>query len=259
MSEPLIPWALASSIDGPPLFAVMRRTDAPRVMPRHSHARGQLMGTERGLLSVEADGNCWVVPATHAVWFPPGLPHANSSHAPFQGWSLYLAPAVCATLPERARVMPMSGLLREAVARATSWSGEPFRPEQNHLLEVILDEICTAPVDDLGLPMPGDARLLKIARALSECPEDGRRMAQWADWVGMAPRTLSRRFLAETGFSFTEWRQRVRLLRALELLAQGRPVTAIALDLGYDNVSAFIALFRRIFGITPGRYQSALR
>jgi len=24
--------------------------------------------------------------------------------------------------------------------------------------------------------------------------------------------------------------------------------------LGYDNVSAFIAMFRRSFGVTPGRY-----
>ena len=61
--------------------------------------------------------------------------------------------------------------------------------------------------------------------------------------------------IAETGFSFNEWRQRIRLLRALELLAAGKPVTAIALDLGYDNVSAFIALFRRMFGTTPGRYK----
>jgi AraC-like DNA-binding protein len=28
----------------------------------------------------------------------------------------------------------------------------------------------------------------------------------------------------------------------------------VAFDLGYDNVSAFIALFRRTFGTTPGRY-----
>ncbi|MFX3311484.1 helix-turn-helix domain-containing protein, partial [Klebsiella pneumoniae] len=72
---------------------------------------------------------------------------------------------------------------------------------------------------------------------------------------GMSSRTLTRRFRAETGFSFNEWRQRIRLLRALELLAAGKPVTAIALDLGYDNVSAFIALFRRMFGTTPGRYK----
>ncbi|UMX68964.1 helix-turn-helix domain-containing protein [Klebsiella pneumoniae] len=47
------------------------------------------------------------------------------------------------------------------------------------------------------------------------------------------PRTLTRRFREpETGFSFSEWRQRIRLLRALELLAASKPVTAITLDPG---------------------------
>jgi AraC-like DNA-binding protein len=76
------------------------------------------------------------------------------------------------------------------------------------------------------------------------------------EFGGMAPRSLTRRFVTGTGFSFTAWRQRVRLLRALELLAAGKPVTAIALDLGYDNSSAFIALFRRVFGATPGQYRA---
>ncbi len=66
---------------------------------------------------------------------------------------------------------------------------------------------------------------------------------------------MTRRFSAETGFSFTQWRQRSRLLRALELLTRGTAVTTTALDLGYENVSAFIAMFRRHFGVTPGRYM----
>ena len=49
-------------------------------------------------------------------------------------------------------------------------------------------------------------------------------------------------------------RQQARLLRALELLAEDRPVTSIALDLGYESPSAFIAMFRRAVGSTPGRY-----
>lgn len=71
------------------------------------------------------------------------------------------------------------------------------------------------------------------------------------------PRTLSRRFVSETGFTFTQWRQQARVLRALERLADGVTVTAVALDLGYDNVSAFIDMFRRTLGTTPGQYVNA--
>jgi AraC-like DNA-binding protein len=54
--------------------------------------------------------------------------------------------------------------------------------------------------------------------------------------------------------TFREWRQQCRLLHALELLASGASVTAVALETGYDNSSAFIAMFRRCLGTTPLRY-----
>ena len=46
----------------------------------------------------------------------------------------------------------------------------------------------------------------------------------------------------------------VRLLRALERLAAGASVTEVAFDLGYDSPSAFVTMFRRALGTTPGRY-----
>ncbi|MGK3226613.1 helix-turn-helix domain-containing protein [Enterobacter soli] len=149
----------------------------------------------------------------------------------------------------------MTGLLREAITRASTWKENVLTASQERLAGVILDEIQSLPQVDLGLPMPQDARLLRIASALIERPDDDRRIEAWASWAGTSPRTVTRRFSAETGFSFTEWRQRVRLLRALVLLAEGQSVKSIALDLGYDNVSTFIALFRRVFGMTPGRYK----
>ena len=54
--------------------------------------------------------------------------------------------------------------------------------------------------------------------------------------------------------SFGAWRRQLRLLRALERLAAGEPVTTVALALGYDSTSAFIAMFRRNLGRTPGSY-----
>jgi len=258
MTAPLIPPDTASSAEGPPVLAVTVREGTVRATRPHRHARGQLFGATQGLLSVDAGRSRWVVPATHAVWIPPHVPHGLRSHGPFSGWSVYVAATACAALPGEPGVVAVSGLLREAVARAASWPGGALDAAQARLAGVILDEIGRAPHAALGLPMPCEARLLRIAQALADRPGDDRRLEEWADWAGMAPRTLSRRFVSETGFSFTEWRQRVRLLRALELLAAGRPVSTIALDLGYDNVSAFIALFRRVFGVTPGRYETSV-
>ncbi|MCF5232198.1 helix-turn-helix transcriptional regulator [Pseudomonas sp. WS 5532] len=254
MSAPLIPTSVLTAVDDPLVVAVVRVGAEPRITERHCHARGQLLGTRQGLLSVDAGVSQWVVPATHAVWIPPNVAHGARSHGPFAGWSVYVSPQGCVELPDTPCILATSGLLREAVMRAAAWQSPELDAAQQRLAGVIVDEIRTLPRVTLGLPMPQDARLRKIAEALSDCPDDERHLQEWATWAGIAPRTLTRRFALETGFSFTAWRQRVRLLRALERLAAGVPVTRVALELGYDNVSAFIALFRRTFGVTPGRY-----
>ena len=38
-------------------------------------------------------------------------------------------------------------------------------------------------------------------------------------------------------------------------LGNGAPVTQVALDLGYDSVSAFSAMFRRAAGASPSAYR----
>lgn len=250
----LISSALASSSEGPRVVVAVRHSESLRVTQRHCHTRGQLLGSSSGLVTVDTDYGQWVVPATHAVWVPPEVVHGLRSHGAFSGWSAYIVPSACADLPDQPCILGVSGLLREVVSRLAHTSEAPMSAAKERLIGVLLDEIRTLPQDVLGLPMPEELRVLKVARALSENPGDQRRLKEWAAWVGMAPRTLSRRFVSETGFSLTEWRQRVRLLRALEMLASGNSVTAIALELGYENVSAFIALFRRTFGITPGQY-----
>ena len=121
-------------------------------------------------------------------------------------------------------------------------------------MRVIVDQINIQPLAPLALPLPSDARLLKITRSLTENPADSRLLGEWALFAGASKRTLNRLFLKQTGMSFQNWRQQLRLLRALELLAAGDSVTGVALELGYENTSAFIAMFRRCLGSTPTRY-----
>lgn len=258
LSEPKLEHAVIDSLDGPLVIALAGTQDSERMTEPHQHARGQLFGSLRGLISVRVEDALWVVPAIHAVWLPPYHLHAAQSHGPFHGWSVYIEHAACLGLPARPCTLRTSGLLREAVLRAAEWPPGPLDAGQSRLAGVILDEIRSLPVEPLGLPLPKDARLLRIARALIADPADERDLTAWARWAAVSPRTLSRRFVEETGFNFTAWRQRARLMRSLEMLAADVPVNAIALDLGYATASAFITLFRRTFGETPAVYRQRL-
>lgn len=260
MTLPIISPELASSADGPFIVSVSKQSHQARVTDNHCHSRGQLLGAIQGLISVDA-GKCrWVVPATHGVWIPPDVQHGLlNSHGPFRGWSVYVARSACTPLPAKPSILELSGLLREAIARTTLWQNKELDPAQIRLAQVVIDEIRTMRKVPLGLPMPEERRLLKIAMALCANPGDNRSMEEWAIWAGVSSRTLRRYFASETGFNFTEWRQRVRLLKALEMLAAGKQITEISLELSYESVSAFIALFRRTFAMTPGQYRDMIR
>jgi len=240
--------------DGPGLVARAGIERTRRVTPPHRHPEGQLFGATRGVLTVGTDAGLWVVPASHAVWVPPHQRHSLRSHGPFDGCSVYVAEAACADLPGAACAIRCSALLRAAIARAATWTGPVDDAPRRRIAGVILDELRAAPRDSPGLPLPTDARLMKIARALLDDLSDARGLQAWAAHGALSARTLSRRWLDETGATFADWRQRARLMRAIELLAAGTAVTTIALSLGYDNVSAFIAMFRRAHGVTPARY-----
>jgi len=72
--------------------------------------------------------------------------------------------------------------------------------------------------------------------------------------VGASKRTIERIFQKETGMSFGKWRQQLRIMQALRLLAAGEKVSHVALEAGYSTPGAFTAMFRKLLGKTPGRY-----
>lgn len=240
------------------LVAARGRDPAGHSSTPHRHPEGQLLGSLKGLISVGTDKGVWVVPAIHAVWLPPHAPHWARSHGAMDAWTVYVAEGACERLPREPRTIRTSGLLREAVLRAAAWQLGPRSVGDGRIAAVILDEIGGLPVEAFRLPLPRDPRMLRVAQGLIDDPADPREIGAWAAVACVSERTVSRRFVEETGFSFTAWRQRARLMRALEMLADGQPVTTIALDLGYATASGFIAAFRRAFGETPASYRTGL-
>ena len=140
----------------------------------HRHARGQLLGARRGLITVYAGDRQWVAPPSQAVWIPPGWPHGLRSHGPYSGYSVYLSPAACAGLPSAPRALAASALLLAAVERAAAWDGDARDAPRRRVVEVIRDEIRDQPQAADALLLPAEARLQRLALALSDDPADTR-------------------------------------------------------------------------------------
>ncbi|HDJ1438500.1 TPA: helix-turn-helix transcriptional regulator [Serratia rubidaea] len=225
--------------------------------PWHQHDDGQIYLLTHGAIALETEQRQWAMTAGTLGWLPPRCRHQAQSCGQVEGWLLFLSPATCRPLPGNARLLAASGLAQALVARIAGLPPSPLRAPQRRMVQVLLDEMQGEEETALQLPMPQDARLLKIARALLDDPASTRRQSEWAGWAGISVRSLSRLFMAQTGIGFARWRQQARIIRSLEALSRGTSVASVAADCGYDNVSAYIAAFRRHFGVTPGGYFAA--
>jgi len=218
----------------------------------HAHDAGQLVFARRGVMRVLAQGGTWVVPPARALWVPPRMTHEIRCRTDVAMRTVYLADTPVAPARRHCAVIDVSPLLREVILRLVEGpADEAARP---YLVWLLLHEIEAGQLEPLNLPEPHDPRLARVAAALADDPADGRTLDDWAGVAGMAGRSFARRFTAETGLTFGAWRRRARLLAAIERLAGGEAVTVVALEAGYDSVSAFIHAFRRELGVTPGRY-----
>ncbi len=216
---------------------------------------GQILFTSRGTLTVHTDEGLWVVPVHQAVWVPAGVRHATEVAGGVALRLLHLHPSVRVRLPPACRIVEISPLLREVLRRAMRLRTLDRRvTAERHLLDVLLDELAILPLTPLDLPLPRDPRGVRAAACIREEPAARHTLAEVARAAAASPRTLERLFRAETGLPFAVWRQRARLLRALQLLAEGGAVADVAGAVGYGSTSAFVAAFRRALGTTPGRY-----
>lgn len=222
--------------------------------PWHQHTSGQIYLLTHGMIALETQEQQWAMTAGSIGWLPPHCAHQALACGNVAGWSLYLPEPYCSELPEQPHLSTASGLIQALVERIALFAGQSLNAPQRRLLQVLRDEVRMQENTPLQLPLPQDARLLKIARALLNEPADNRTQSEWAAWAGLSTRTLSRRFINETGMTFARWRQQARVIRSLEPLSRGEAVNRIAAECGYDNVSAYIAAFRQRFGTTPGLY-----
>jgi len=218
--------------------------------PWHSHHAGQLWRIAAGLLVIETPLGRSVVPAKHIGWIPPGQQHAAFSESAIEGCAVYLDPAHCEGLPEEATLFE-SDDFTDALFSRLSVAGSEYDPRK---LILLLEELALASQVRFYLPVPTDPRLKNVVRKLLQSVDDNQTVESRASRAGMSVRTFNRRFSAETGMNFVNWRQLARVMQAMEWLAAGKPVGWIALSCGYSSVSAFIEVFRTWTGKTPGQW-----
>jgi len=153
---------------------------------------------------------------------------------------------------------------------------------------MVLGELAQAAADgrsDVGLDEIGQwlaARFVALTAGRAPSPRgltarDRRRAVHAALWIdahaaeaidldaaareaGLSPFHFLRVFTRVLGVTPKQYVIRARLGRAARLLAEGdQPITDVALDVGFGDLSNFVRTFHRAAGVSPRRFRQASR
>ena len=144
-------------------------------------------------------------------------------------------------------VLELTPLLREIVHHLHQHAAD------KHVIAVLIDQLARQRELPLFLPALSSPLARRVADTLISDPADTPRIRDLAAELGVSDRTLERAFAADAGMPLGEWRQRARISRAIALLAGGMDVKDVALEVGFETASAFVAAFKKYVGVTPGK------
>jgi AraC-like DNA-binding protein len=221
----------------------------------HRHRRNQLLYGASGLMIVSTAQDRFIVPPQRALWIPAGVFHDVYAVGRVATRSIYLEPAVSKKLPDECRVLGITPLARALLLEAVDLPAKyDVHGRAGLIMRLLIAEIETLPTLPFNISLPASPKLAARCRAFLDRPTPHETIDDWCASLAMSRRSFTRLFRSETGASFAAWCRQACVVAALPRLAAGDSITAIALDFGYANPSAFTQMFRSQTGVAPSAY-----
>jgi AraC-like DNA-binding protein len=225
------------------------------VFQEHYHEVDQVIFACRGVMTVQTTQGMWILPTYRALWIPSGTVHKVRMSGVVSIRTLYLRARLATDLPRVCCVLTISPLLRELILHSCQYRALNRRSKEHAcLIGLILRLLHSSPLLALQLPQPTDPRAGRVANFFLNDPGTSLAPGEICRRAGACKRTIERLFKHDTQMTLGRWRQQLRLIHSLRLLAQGMKVSSVALDTGYSSSSSFISMFKSLVGMTPRLY-----
>lgn len=227
----------------------------------HSHAKHQILYALSGALHLEVASGAWLLPPRRAALLVAGTRHLVRSERPVALRTVYLAEDLLPRPAWDCRVFSVSPLAREMLLYAMRWSHEspaddPLARPFFLALAALAAEWAEKDAYPFRLPAARSDELRRATEHALGRLGDPLAIEDLARAAGVSTRTLARRFADEMQSSFRGWLHTARMLRAMDLLAAPEArVTEVALEVGFESLSAFSASFSTFVGENPRDYR----
>ncbi len=152
-------------------------------------------------------------------------------------------------------ILPIQNLIENLIF--TVWNRQPNKRSMNQVTMGLLFLLLMNQMDKLetGTESEPQRFVMQILAYVEEHYRDGE-LSELAERMHYDLYWLSKEIRKRTGKTYTELVQDKRLRQAAYLLKNtGMPVTDIAIEVGYSNISYFHRIFQKRYHMTPKKYR----
>jgi AraC-like DNA-binding protein len=219
----------------------------------HSHPTHELLWNESGTSRATVGPHVYAITPSMGLWIPAGVAHSGWSPGGTRQRASHFRIGSVPAISADAASVEITPLLRLLLDRIDSVELE--RDSRRAAETMVLDVLRPAS-RELLLRMPQARILQPIVSAIRDDPTDTTTLVEWSTRLGVSSRTITRQFTLETGMGFARWIAAARMQHAIAILGEGSEIDEVATRTGYRSASAFSTAFRRVTGMTPGRFRA---
>ncbi len=238
-------------IDTQPRAVFVMHEKSEKLIPLHTHTKGQLSYVQGGIAYITIDYKTHVVPARHYFWIPQGVPHIlriGYSATVLRSLYFYSYNDTANPFYRKLGIYPASELLIQMINYTERWDGQSVNSkDENFEFLVALKNILPTMNNQalpIILPVTNDERLLKILKYLDRNIGQPINLKSISNKFNMSERSMSRLFQSSLNISFLQYLKTLRIIMALEMILKTKKtISEIAYDVGYETLGAFSNTF----------------
>lgn len=231
--------------------AFVMHEKSEKLIPLHTHKKGQLGYVEGGIAYIIIDDKTYVVPARHYFWIPYGVPHIlriGHSGTVLRSIYFYTHDDGDDVFYSKLGIYPATELLIQMINHTERWDGSHV-VDTDYNFEFLVSIKKLLPLLDtralpIILPTSKDERISQIMQYLEENIGEPISLKSISILFCMSERSLSRIFQTQLHISFLQYVKTLRMVKAIEMLLKtNASVTDIAFSVGYDTIGSFSNTF----------------
>lgn len=250
-------------IDRQPNSVFVMHEKSEKLIPLHTHKKGQLSYVEGGIAYITIRNKTYIVPARHYFWIPKGMPHVlRIGHSATVLRSLYFYPTDDVNDPfySKLGIYPANELLIQMINHTEKWDGFHINNKSHDFefmvsLKKLLPQLNNKALPII-LPITKDERVQQILKYLEKNISEPLSLKTVSAHFNISERSMSRLFQSHLHISFLQYFKTLRIVKAIEMILNtNRPISDIAFMVGYGSISSFSNAFYLFTHARPSDFR----